>query len=112
MNLLEIAKVTNCEIIFQEGTHIPHYAFSSDLMSDVLRVDEEDMILITGLSNLQVIRTAEVMDIPLIIIARGKEISEDMILLAKEKGITLLSTKYSIFKVSGILYQIGIKEVY
>ncbi|PID26430.1 MAG: hypothetical protein CR982_10335 [Candidatus Cloacimonadota bacterium] len=112
MDLLEIAKLTDSKIVTGENLDLPEFGFSSDLMSDVLRVDEEDMVLITGLSNLQVIRTADVMDIPVVIIVRGKFISDEMIQLAKDKGVAILSTKYSMFKISGILYKNGIKEVY
>lgn len=112
MNLAEIAHLTGSSIVTQSDLTIPQFGFASDLMSDVLRVDEDDMILVTGLSNLQVVRTAEVMDIPLVIIVRGKSIDESMISLAKEKGITILSSKHSMFKVAGTLYSNGIKEVY
>ncbi len=54
---------------------IPACAFGSDLMSDVLTLEDHDLLLITGLANPQTIRTAEMADIKMIIIARGKEIT-------------------------------------
>lgn len=88
------------------------FAFSSDLMSDVLTRDYEHTVLITGLSNLQSIRTAEMSDIGLIIIARDKEVGEEMVSLAEESGIVLMRCRYSLFKISGILYEAGIKPIF
>ena len=88
------------------------YAFSSDLMSDVLTRDYEDTVLITGLSNIQAIRTAEMSDIGLVIIARNKEVSEDMIQLAESSDIVLLKSAYSLFRISGLLYAAGIKPIF
>ncbi|MDD4226025.1 MAG: DRTGG domain-containing protein [Mariniphaga sp.] len=87
-------------------------AFSSDLMSDVLTLDEENILLITGLSNLQLVRTAEMADIQAVLIARGKRATPEMIELANENGIVIMETPYSIYKASGILFAKGLKAVY
>lgn len=87
-------------------------AFSSDLMSDVLTLDEHNIILITGLSNVQVIRTVEMADIPVVLLARDKKATPEMIELANDNGILLLESPFSIFRVSGILFTNGIKPVY
>ena len=87
-------------------------AFTSDLMSDVLTGDYEQTILITGLSNLQAIRTAEMSDIGEVIIGRNKEVSREMIKLALENEIVLLQSSYSLYRISGILYEAGIKPIY
>lgn len=87
-------------------------AFAADLMSDVLAMvtsDERDVVLITGVTNPQIIRTAEILDIPMIIVCRGKVVPKDVIDLAKEKGIILVSTEKIVFEVSGILYSHGIE---
>jgi len=87
-------------------------AFTADLMSDVLAYvagEKKDTILITGITNLQIVRTAEMLDIPVIIVARGKQVPEETIKLAKEKNIILVWTKLILFVVSGILYRNGIK---
>jgi len=87
-------------------------AFAADLMSDVLAYvagEKKDTILITGITNLQIVRTAEMLDIPVIIVARGKQVPEETIKLAKEKNIILVWTKLILFVVSGILYRNGIK---
>jgi predicted transcriptional regulator len=88
------------------------FAFSSDLMSDVLTVDHKNTLLITGLSNVQSVRTAEISDIGQLIIVRNKEVSTEMISLAEENGIVLMQSPYSLFRVSGILFNAGIKPIY
>ena len=77
---------------------------ASDLMSDVLASCEKDDLLITGLSNMQTIRTAEVVDIGAIVFVRGKQPSEQMIQIAENSSIPLLSTKPLMFEACGILY--------
>ncbi|MGC9001678.1 MAG: DRTGG domain-containing protein [Dictyoglomus sp.] len=88
-------------------------AFAADLMSDVLAMvtsEERDVVLITGITNSQIVRTAEILDIPMIIVCRGKLVPKDVIDLAKEKGIILVSTEKIVFEVSGILYSHGIES--
>jgi serine kinase of HPr protein (carbohydrate metabolism regulator) len=88
------------------------YGFSSDLMSDVLTTTSDHLSLITGLANAQVIRTAEMSDISLIVFVRGKKVSEDMITLAQENDIAIIETSLSMFKTSGILYEAGLKPLF
>lgn len=87
-------------------------AFSSDLMSDVLTLDEDNILLITGLTNVQLIRTAEMADINVVLLARDKKATPEMLELAKENDLVLLESPFSIFKVSGILFSNGLKPVY
>jgi predicted transcriptional regulator len=86
--------------------------FASDLMSDVLTLLEDDILLITGLSNNQAIRTAEMSDISNILLVRNKRPSQSMIAMAKELDIALAYTPFSLFKVSGLLYAKGLEPVY
>lgn len=88
------------------------YAFASDLMSDVLTVKCDNFIIITGLSNIQSIRTAEMSDVAYILLVRGKQVNEEMLELAEENNILIMSTKYSLFRASGILYGAGLKPMY
>lgn len=88
------------------------HAFSSDLMSDVLTGDYHKTVLVTGLSNLQSVRTAEMSDISEVIIGRNKQVSQEMIDLAKANEIVLIRSAYSVFRISGMLYEAGIKPVY
>jgi predicted transcriptional regulator len=87
-------------------------AFASDLMSDVLTLKNDHVLLITGLNNMQTIRTAEMSDINCIILARNKKASEDMITLARENDLILIECRYSVFKTSGLLFQAGVKPIF
>lgn len=109
-----IAEMLHARILTPEldAGRIVEYAFTSDLMSDVLTGDHESTVLVTGLSNLQAIRTAEMSDIREVIIGRNKEVSQEMIALARENDIMLLSCPYSLFRISGILFERGVKALF
>lgn len=83
-------------------------ACGSDLMSDVMAFSKENALLLTGLVNPQVIRTAEMMDIEVVVFVRGKKPQPVMIELANEKGIVLLSTQHPMFTACGKLHSCGI----
>ncbi len=89
-----------------------HLGFASDLMSDVLTLLADDILLVTGLSNIQAIRTAEMSDILQILFVRNKRPTKAMIDLAEEHGITIITTPYSMFRSSGLLFKHGLKPVY
>jgi predicted transcriptional regulator len=82
---------------------------AADLMSDVLAFAEPGSALLTGLCNPQVVRTAEMADIIGIIFVRGKSPPPETISLAEEKGIPLVSTSYTMFELSGRLYNAGLR---
>ncbi len=86
-----------------------HSACGSDMMSDVLAFLKDQAVLLTGLCNPQVIRTAEMMDIICIVFVRGKKPDEMMIELAKEKGIVILETGHRMFSACGMLYEKGLR---
>ena len=88
------------------------YAFASDLMSDVLTVQLDNMLLLTGLANVQAIRTAEMSDISCVIFVRNKKINQEMAKLGEEIGIVLVECPSSMFKTSGILFSNGLKPVF
>jgi len=113
MNLKKISQLISAELHAGSiNDQEIEFAFGSDLMSDVLTVENSIPLLITGLANTQSIRTAEMADINTIIIARGKKITQGMMDLANDSDITLLSTSFSLFKVCGLLFQHGIKPLY
>ena len=113
MKLDEIQKISNAEIVCGSlDDRDIYYAFSSDLMSDVLTVEADDSILITGLANIQAIRTAEMADISCILFVRDKEITPNMIRLAEESNILIMKTKSAMFTVCGGLFNKGLKAVY
>jgi hypothetical protein len=84
-------------------------ACGSDLMSDVMAFVKDQVLLLTGLVNPQVIRTAELLDIHAIIFVRGKNPSMDMIDMARESDIILGGTKHPLFVACGKLYEAGLK---
>jgi len=83
-------------------------AFAADLMSDVLAFATAGSLLLTGVTNPQVVRTAEVLDIAAIIMVRGKRPSQETVLLAQELRIPILITRYIMFETSGRLHERGI----
>jgi predicted transcriptional regulator len=79
-----------------------------DLMSDVLAFIKSDSLLLTGLTNKQVVRTAEMADIVAICFVRGKKPDEETIKLAESKGLPLLITELPMFESCGLLYKRGL----
>ena len=88
------------------------YGLTSDLMSDILTLDVDNAMLITGLNNVQTIRTAEMSDIPCVCVARNKKVNVEMIELANQNGIVIIESPYGVFKISGILFANNIKPAY
>lgn len=84
-------------------------ACGADLMSDVMAFVKDRVLLLTGLVNPQVIRTAELLDIHAIIFVRGKVPSRDMVDMADEAGLILAGTKLPMFLSCGKLYEAGLK---
>jgi predicted transcriptional regulator len=80
----------------------------ADLMSDVLAFTHEGTLLMSGLTNPQVIRTAEMAGIKAIVFVRGKIPPPETIALAKEKDIPLLASKYTMFETCGRLFAAGL----
>lgn len=85
------------------------YGFASDLMSDVLTLAEPQILLITGLTNPQAVRTAEMADIPVILFVRGKRPQPETMELARQIGIALLLSPYTMFDACGLLYKAGLQ---
>jgi predicted transcriptional regulator len=106
MTLKEIKEILQAEVITGEESLNEEIQFvgGSDLMSDVLAFGKPGLLLLTGLSNSQSVRTANIIDAKAIMYVRGKKPDEAGIALAKEKGIPLLSTKYMMYKACGLLY--------
>lgn len=84
-------------------------ACGSDMMSDVLAYVKDQAVLLTGLVNSQVIRTAEMMDMICIVFVRSKKPTEDMIELARESGVVLMSSKKRMYEACGLLYAGGLR---
>ena len=110
MTIRDIAQTLSAEVICGEENHEDdvHSACGSDMMSDVLAFVKDHAVLITGLCNPQVIRTAEMMDIVCICFVRGKVPDEAMIELARDREIVLMTTKMRMFTACGVLYEKGL----
>ncbi len=101
------AKVYCCPDLMEAEVHT---ACGSDMMSDVLAFAKDQGALLTGLNNPQVVRTAEMMDMICIIFVRGKTPTPEVVALAQERGIIVLSTPYRMFSACGRLYAAGLQE--
>ena len=113
MDLKTIIQLVNGRVVADSALVSDFYiGLTSDLMSDILTLDVENAILITGLNNLQTIRTMEMSDIHCVIVGRGKRVSNDMIQLAEKCAITIIESPFTVFKISGLLFSNGIKAVY
>jgi predicted transcriptional regulator len=110
LKLREVKEILDAEVIVGEDKLDLEVktAFGADLMSDVLAFAKAGSLLLTGLTNDQVIRTADILDIAAIILVRGKKPTAESIGLAKELKIPLLTTKYILFETAGRLYTKGI----
>ena len=85
-----------------------HSACGSDMMSDVLAYVKDQAVLLTGLMNTQVVRTAEMMDMLCIVFVRDKKPTPEIIELAEESGIVLLASPKRMYEACGILYAGGL----
>jgi len=85
-------------------------AFASDLISDILMCTKEPTLLLTGLTNNQVIRLADMIDLIGIVFVRGKKPMQDVIDMAKERGLPLVATNMTLYRSSGILYNAGLRS--
>jgi len=113
MKLRDVRALLQAEVICGEDrldTEIEHVG-ASDLMSDVLAFGKPGLLLITGLSNAQSVRTADIIEAKAIVYVRGKKPDRDGVELAKKKGIPLLSTRLMMFKACGLLYSRGLAGI-
>jgi predicted transcriptional regulator len=84
---------------------------AGDLMSDILRGATQGTVLVTGLNNIQVIRTAVIVGVAAVILVREKLPDETLIAHARKHGLPLLSTPCTMFSACGRLYQKGLRGV-
>lgn len=110
MKIREIKELLGAKVICGEESLDKDIcsACGSDMMSDVLAFVKDQAVLLTGLVNPQVIRTAEMMDMLCIVFVRNKIPSDDMIVLAKNNGLVLLSTSLRMYEACGRLYVNGL----
>ena len=113
MKLRELVKLLDATVYLGEDRldEEVNTAFASDLMSDVLTLKETPM-LITGLCNVQTIRTCDMATLDIVVFVRNKKPTEDMIQLAQDNDMVLIATSYTMFKSCGILFDAGIQPLY
>jgi predicted transcriptional regulator len=113
MTLREIMDLLQAEVISgHDSLDIEiNFAGGSDLMSDVLAFGKPGLLLLTGLSNTQSVRTANIIDAKAVVYVRGKKPDTTGIELAREVGIPLLSTKLMMYTACGLLYAKGVPGV-
>ena len=110
MKISNIKELLNAQVICGEDM-LDRDVFSacgSDMMSDVLAYVKDQAVLLTGLVNSQVIRTAEMMDMVCIVFVRSKQPTEEMIELAKESDMVVLTTDMRLYEACGQLYVNGL----
>lgn len=111
MRLREIAEILNAEVLCGEvnvdNIEVDN-GYAADLMSDVLAFASHSVLLITGLTNVQIFRTAQMLDIPAIVSVRGKRPQEELLALARETDMPILLTHNSMFATCGKLYEKGL----
>ncbi len=112
MKIRDIAQILEGKVL-TSGTNLDcdvHTACGSDMMSDVLAYVKDQAVLLTGLNNPQVVRTADMMDMVCIVFVRGKIPEQSTLDMAEEKGITVIGTDKTMFVACGRLYANGIQE--
>ena len=110
MKLRQIAELLHAMILSAEDmldTEVQN-AFCCDMMSDVLAFATNQSVLITGLLNPQVVRTAMMLDMHCIVFINGKEPTPEVVALADKNDIVVLVTKESMFRTAGKLYDTGL----
>ena len=110
MKISEIQSLLKADVVCGEDMldKEVYSACGSDMMSDVLAYVKDQAVLLTGLVNPQVVRTAEMMDMICIVFVRSKCPTEEMIALAKESGMVLLKTRKRMYEACGKLYAGGL----
>jgi len=110
MKISTIKELLDADVICCEDGLSRHVysACGSDMMSDVLAYVKDQAVLMTGLVNSQVIRTAEMMDMRCIVFVRSKLPTDEMIELARESDIVILATSKRMYEACGILYSNGL----
>lgn len=112
MHLSEILRIADGTILTPSifTDHEIRGGVGADLMSDVLAAARPDAVLLTGLCNPQVIRTAQMADVRAIIFLRGKQPMPEMVELAIQENIPLISSEHGMFELCGRLYQAGLRS--
>ena len=114
MTIKEIQKILDADVICGSEDLLEteiQFAGASDLMSDVLAFGKPGILLLTGLTNAQSVRTADIIEAKAIVYVRGKVPDKEAVEMAKNKGIPILSSKHMMYKACGLLYKNGLPGI-
>lgn len=113
MKISKVAEILDAEIVAccENSENDVSSACGSDMMSDVLAFVKDQAVLLTGLVNQQVIRTAEMMDMRCVVFVRSKQPSPEMLALAEECGIVVMTSKKRMYEACGLLYSNGLNNL-
>ena len=110
MKIRDVAAVLEAQVLVEGNMDTEvKTACGSDMMSDVLAFVKDQSVLLTGLMNPQVVRTAEMMDMHCIVFVRWKEADPTVLHLADQRDMTILQTRYRMFTACGKLYEAGLR---
>ena len=110
MTIADIVRILQADLVCG-ADHLEtevHNACGSDMMSDVLAFVKDQSVLLTGLVNPQVVRTAEMMDMKCIVFVRGKVPDETILEMARERDIVVMTSEKPMFIACGLLYTTGL----
>ncbi len=111
MTILDIINILDAELLTKDTdtAREVHTACGSDMMSDVLAYVKDQSVLLTGLNNPQVVRTADMMDMVCVVFVRDKQPDDTTLALASDRNIAVLKTSKTLFTSCGLLYENGLK---
>ena len=111
MKISDIIQILDAQLLTPQADldREVHTACGSDMMSDVLAFVKDQSVLITGLNNPQVVRTADMMDMICIVFVRGKRPDAGILALANERDMAILCTEHTMFTACGLLYEQGLR---
>ena len=114
MKLREISELLNATVRCGEDRLDEEHetAFASDLMSDVLTLGDYNPVILTGLCNMQTIRTCEMGNLDIIVLVRRKKATEEMIEEAEDEGMVVMECDFSMFKACGLLFKAGMQPIF
>ena len=110
MTIKQVMETLDAELLTPEAdlTREVHAACGSDMMSDVLAFVKDQSVLLTGLVNPQVVRTADMMDMKCIVFVRGKVPDQSILALAQDRGIVVMTTQLRMYTACGLLFTRGL----
>jgi predicted transcriptional regulator len=113
MNVEQLIQLVNGELVNRTAdvNREIRGGFGADLMSDVLASIQPEAVLLTGLCNPQVVRTAQMADVAAIVLVRGKNPPQETIDLAEQERIPLIASPFGMFELCGRLFEAGLPSL-